>query len=142
VVAVLLTVLLGRRLTERPIPRDPAVGSATTAAVVLLGAWVLSAPYALPWYDAMVWAFLPLVAPSRLDGALLARLGVLALGYVPGRVVGLGPQVERVTLGFRRDVAPWLVLAAIIVVVLWALSGRPRSPRPAGRRHPAPAPGR
>jgi len=92
------------------------------AALALAAAWVLVAPYALPWYDAMVWAPLALVAASPLDGPLLARLAVLALAYVPGRVVGLGPGVETVTLGFRRYVAPVLVLAVIVAVVR-----RPRS---------------
>jgi hypothetical protein len=158
--AVVLAALLARRFTrpasaaapeaETPCgatasapPADPVLRSAATATVVLGAAWVLSVPYALPWYDVMVWAFLPLVAGHPvLDGALLLRLAALALAYVPGRVVGLGPDVERVTLGFRRDVAPWLVLLALSAVVAWTLAGRPRPPRPAGGPRPAPAPGR
>ena len=147
--AVLLAVLLARGLARQPTADrqptdllDPVRRSAATAAVVLCGAWVLSVPYALPWYDAMVWAFLPLVPAGRLDGVLLARLGVLAVAYVPGRVTGLTDQVERVTLGFRREVAPWLLLAGLIAVVLWSLSGSPRSRQPADGPRPARAPGR
>jgi len=102
---------------------DAVLRDAVRAALALTAAWVLLAPYALPWYDAMVWAPLALAAPSAvgrlggLDGLLLARLGVLALAYVPGRVVGLAPALETVTLGFRRYVAPVLVLAVIVAVV-------------------------
>jgi hypothetical protein len=146
--ALALAWLLARRLraesgpTGRPVLRDPVPAAAATVAVVLTTAWVLSVPYALPWYDAMVWAFLPLLPPVGLDGPLLVRLGVLALAYVPGRVTGLGADVERLTLGFRRDVAPWLVLGTIIAVVFWTTVAPPRSPAPAGGRHPAPTPGR
>jgi hypothetical protein len=108
---------------------DPAavVRSAARASVVLAAAWVLTAPYALPWYDALVWAPLALVGPSLLDVALLVRLGVLALAYVPGRVVGLSPLVEDLTLGARRYVAPALMLAVVLAVARWARA----APRPA-----------
>jgi hypothetical protein len=114
-------------------------GRSARAMMVLATAWVLTVPYALPWYDAMVWAPLALLAPSLLDGALLARLAVLALAYVPGRVVELAPDVERLTLGFRRHVAPWLLLAVLIAVLGWAVARR-RSRPAAARRRPAPVP--
>jgi hypothetical protein len=90
------------------------------AALVLTAAWALTAPYALPWYDAMVWAPLTLAAATALDGLLLTRLAILALAYVPGRVLELTPAVETLTLGMRRYVAPVLVLAVIVAVVRWA----------------------
>jgi hypothetical protein len=113
---------------------------AVRGALVIALAWVATTPYALPWYDAMVWAPLALLgaaAAPTLDLALLGRLTVLSLAYVPGRVVGMSEQVERITLGFRREVAPWLDLALLIVVIVWACA-RPRSPRPADRRPSAP----
>ncbi len=100
---------------------SPTTADAAAAAVLLTTAWVLCAPYALPWYDAMVWAPLALLAapsaPSGLETALLARLTVLCLAYLPGRVVGLSPIVETLTLGVRRYVAPVAVLATILAVV-------------------------
>ena len=74
--------------------------------------------------------------------ALLARLTVLSLAYVPGRVVGMSATVERFTLDFRRDVAPWLNLAVLVAVIV--LAARRRSPRPPAddRRPEAPVPGR
>ncbi len=129
--------LLGADLTQR-------------AAAVLLAlslAWLLSVPYALPWYEAMVWLPLALLGPARLpwlDGALLARLAVLALAYVPGRVVGLTPSVQQLTLGLRHRVAPWLLLALLLAVLAGFSAGADAraSRRPAGRDEAAAGPGR
>lgn len=147
---VVVAVILARRLLRAeasPVGASgdataSATGDAVRAALVIALAWVATTPYALPWYDAMVWAPLALLgatAAPTLDLALLARLTVLSLAYVPGRVVGLSEHVERITLGFRREVAPWLNLALLIVVIAWACA-RPRPPRPAGRRPSAPEP--
>ncbi len=146
-VAAVLAWLLGRRiLCAATVFVDPgeradggsvqAVGVATARAGLVLGAaWVLCAPYTLPWYDAMLWAPLAMVAPvplaelAVLENAALARLVVLALAYLPGRVVGLTPVLTDLTLGARRYVAPVLVLAAVIVVARWARR-RPSPNRP------------
>lgn len=85
---------------------DP-VAVATAATFVLSTAYVIAAPYSLPWYDGLTWALLPLLVPSALDGVLLGRFVVMALAYVPGRVVGMSAGVERFSLGFRRSWAPW-----------------------------------
>ncbi|MEJ2579425.1 MAG: polyprenol phosphomannose-dependent alpha 1,6 mannosyltransferase MptB [Kineosporiaceae bacterium] len=99
-------------------------GEAVRWYLLLAFAWVASAPYALPWYDAMVWAPLALAGASWLDAAVLARLTVLGLAYVPGRVVGMSPVVEQVTLGGRRYVAPVLVLAVLLAVLRRAVRDR------------------
>ncbi|MFN8074025.1 MAG: hypothetical protein U0Q15_01235 [Kineosporiaceae bacterium] len=84
-------------------------------------AWVLTAPYVLPWYDAMMWAPLALLAwGPTLDAALLARLVVLVLAYVPGLNVGVPAALTTVTIGARHYVAPWLTAAVLVVVVRWA----------------------
>lgn len=110
-------------------------GWAATALWVLAGlqlAYVLAAPYSLPWYDALVWAALPAVVPGRVDLLALARLTVAAVAYVPGRVLGMTPGVEALTLGFRREVAPWLVLALwlALVSVVGARRASPTVPAP------------
>jgi Glycosyltransferase family 87 len=129
--AVGLALLLARRLRLRE-PGPPGAEGAGRAAVALTAAWVLTTPYALPWYDAMVWGPLALAAGTAwLDLALLARLGVLTLAYLPGRVVGMSPGVERFTLDFRREVAPWLVLATLLAVVTRAWRPVPEPDRPA-----------
>ncbi|NLT56750.1 MAG: hypothetical protein GXX79_19740 [Actinomycetales bacterium] len=143
-VMVGIAVLLSRRLarvTFAGSARDPVPAAAARAWLVLALAWVLAAPYALPWYDAILWAPLVLAAGTGtagwvlLDAAVLTRLGVLALAYLPGRVVSLAPEVEAVTLGFRREVAPWLVLAAALTVLGWARQrSRGARPQPRGSR--------
>ena len=106
-VAMAVLTVLVRRL---PVAAgDEVTASAARATLVVVGGWVLVAPYALPWYDVGIWAPLVLMTPSVLDQAMVARSAILAVAYVPGRVVGLSPQVEEVTLGFRTLVAPWLI---------------------------------
>ena len=63
---------------------DPAPG----AAAVVVAAWLATAPYALPWYDGLLFALLAMVPASALDGLALARLAVLSLGYLPARPAG------------------------------------------------------
>jgi len=127
--AVVLAALLFRALPRADGDRPDL--DAARIACVLTVAWVLAAPYALPWYDALVWAPLALLPASRLDLLLLARTFVLALAYVPGRTVTLLPDdLRSVTLGFRSDVAPWLVLALVLSVLVLA-AGRRLQPRPA-----------
>ncbi len=138
VVLVLLAVLLARALrlgvVRRPAGPDAVTSQSVTsdaalAAVVLGAAYVLAAPYSLPWYDAIAWAPLPLVAGGAIDLVLLARLTFLALAYVPGRVAGMSPAVLDLTLGYRRHVAPWLGVAVLLAVVALAV----RRPAHAGR---------
>jgi hypothetical protein len=126
-------------------PSDLLVDRGTFAAVAL---WVtaclalaysLAAPYSLPWYDLLVWCALPAVAPGLVDLVALARLTAAAVAYVPGRVLGMTPGVEELTLGVRRGVAPWVaVLLWVIVIAAGARTGsrRPSGPRPAGRTSP------
>ena len=102
-------------------PRDQAALRLTFA---LCLAYPVGAPYVLPWYDQLAWALLPAVLagsgrlPSLVSAAWLVRGVILALAYVPGRVVGLTPAVESFTLGWRTDVAPvgallvWAAVAA------------------------------
>jgi hypothetical protein len=95
-------------------------------AVAVTTAYVVAAPYALPWYDALPWALLPLVAASWRDWVLLAHTSVLSLAYLPGRdAVPLAGVLHTLTSSMRRDVAPVLLGAVIAAVVVVAL--RPRA---------------
>lgn len=145
VLAVVLVVVL-TRLTRPVAARTSTVASTVTSTVeftgaaarwlvVLSAAYALAAPYSLPWYDLLTWVALPLLAPGVLDVVLLVRLATMGVAYVPGRVVGMTPAVERLTLGVRRQVAPWLVLAVWGWLSLAAWRGSPRRPGP---RPPAP----
>jgi hypothetical protein len=140
---VLLAWLLSGLVRSRPPGQgDPAVHeisatvqtqSAMTATFVLATAYALGAPYALPWYDMLTWATLPMMLATALDGILLARLTVMAMAYVPGRVVAMSPDVEWLTLGFRKIAGPltaWLVWLAIACVARrgWSQVSSPSRP--------------
>lgn len=114
--------------------------SAVRAAAALTLAWTLTAPYTLPWYDALAWAPLVLLPPSVFDRWLVARTTVLALAYVPGRVTPLPGALSVLTRTLRGALAPVLGLAVVAGVVRAALVGR-RPRRPAPRRPPGTLPG-
>jgi uncharacterized membrane protein len=108
---------LQKPAVTRQISAAQQTQSAMTATFVLTTAYALGAPYALPWYDLLTWATLPLMICTALDAILLARLTVMAMAYVPGRVVAMSSDVESLTLGFRKIMGPlaaWLVLLAIV----------------------------
>jgi len=118
-IALILGLALGVLVLRRLLLPASAAGLTAPLVTVALGAgWVLTAPYALPWYVAIAWAPLALVPATFLDRALLAQLTVLTVAYVPGLVTGLSPGVETVTLGLRRYGAPVLLAAVVVAVVL------------------------
>lgn len=106
---------------------DPVVLDAARLAVVLATAYLIGVPYSLPWYDALAWAPLALVAVPVLDGVLLVRLVSYAVAYVPGRVLGSSPQMQELTVGYRRQVVPWLGWLLLVTLVVLAVR-RPRAP--------------
>ena len=92
--------------------------------------YLVAAPYELPWYDLLLWGPLALWAGGGagvLEGVLVLRLTLLALAYVPGLVEGMSPTVQAVTLGYRREVGPWVAWAALLAVL--ALPLLTRGPR-------------
>ncbi|NHC46336.1 polyprenol phosphomannose-dependent alpha 1,6 mannosyltransferase MptB [Motilibacter aurantiacus] len=131
--ALLLALALHRLLPPAGERREQ---QAARVWLLLALAYVLAAPYVLPWYDALAWA--PLAAlggPVLVTAVLAARSTVLAAAYVPGRVEGMSARVEDWTLTGRRDVAPWLGWLAVAALLGWAAQrlrrapGRGRSPR-------------
>lgn len=122
-------------------PGEDPVAAAAAAGSVLVGAWLLSAPYSLPWYDAALWAPLALLPASRLDWVAVARTATLALAYVPGRA-GLPSPVGEPTLLWRAEVTPWFGLALVALVLTWGWRARGGRPVPRPRLRARPAPGR
>lgn len=114
-VAALLVVRLARTL---PGGGSPA-GAAARAGVAVALAWTLAAPYVLAWYDAVAWALLALLPTSRHHRILLVHTGMLALAYLPGRVVALPPYLAGTTTVLKSAAAP-AVLAVLIVGALAA----------------------
>lgn len=115
---------------------------AVRALLVLTAAYALGSAYVLPWYELMQWGAVALalgllaaapwagattrasVALRALVAVLVLRGVVLAIGYVPGRVL-LPDDVETVTLGFRFVASPLATVAAwTAVVALWRRSAR------------------
>jgi hypothetical protein len=105
----------------------PDVMRASPAAVLVL-AYVLVTPYALPWYDGLAWALLVPLAVSWLDLVLLAHTAVLSLAYIPGRDVPLPTAVDDVTSALRDVVAP--VVLGLLVALVCVLAGRRLAVRP------------
>ena len=69
----------------------------------------------LAWYDAVPWALAALQPVSRYHRILLAHTGMLALAYLPGRVVALPPGLGGATTVLRSAVSP-LVLGVLLIV--------------------------
>jgi len=119
----------------------PAGQTAGRVALAFALAWLLAWPYMLPWYDALAWALLPLVAASGLDWLLLARTAALAFGYLPARVAGVALPGG---LGWLQSVVRTGVTPAVLaVVVVWAAlsmrRGRAAPPGPGRPAGPPPA---
>jgi hypothetical protein len=103
-------------------------GGPVPLAFALSFAYVLCAPYALPWYDALPWVLLPLLAASWLDILLLAHTTVLTLAYLPGRAAfHLSGWTHTVAFGMRDVVGPILLTA--LLVTLAVASTRPNRPK-------------
>jgi hypothetical protein len=87
------------------------------AAAGLSLAYLLAAPYALPWYDGLAWVLLAMTVASWRDWVLLGHTTVLSLAYLPGRdAVPLHGTLQSVTQAMRSDVAPALLLALLLLV--------------------------
>jgi hypothetical protein len=119
IVAAIVVWALHRRL--------PGSARPAWAPAVLLVAWVLSATYVLPWYDAAAWAALATLGWSRLDELLLVHTTALTLAYLPGLEVALPRGLAAATKTMRVSVAP-AVLLAVLATVLVKSGGRQVAP--------------
>lgn len=109
---------------------DGITRTACVGTFALLTAYVIAAPYSLPWYDTPTWALLPLIGAFAWDAVLLVRHLFMTLAYVPGRAQGIAPDVETWTLGFRRNVTPWVCWLALAIFAFWEVGvTRARRPR-------------
>jgi hypothetical protein len=144
--AVVLAVLLVRGLPRAADPGGGVAewGAAVAFAVVL--AWLFAWPYVLPWYDALAWALLPLVAAgTAADGAawlLLARTTALGFGYLPARQADavLPRGLSWLQPVVRHGVTPAVLAAATVWLAVLMVRSRSRErPEPAGTADPRPA---
>jgi alpha-1,6-mannosyltransferase len=108
----------------------PSAGQLAARALALLGlAWVLAAPYTLPWYDVVAWAPLVVCLAGPVDLLALARLAVLSVAYVPGLDILMPPGVAGWADWVRADAAPVFSIAAVAWCVLLGVRRR-RAVRP------------
>lgn len=127
--AAVVCIVLAGLLWRLTIGAFPGTSGGVAARVLVVGslAYVLAAPYSLPWYDLLVWAGLALAARSAVDLVAVWRAAVLALAYIPGRVVAMSEEVQELTLYARRGIAPYAVLLTwAALTVLWLAAERRR----------------
>ncbi|MGP4023165.1 polyprenol phosphomannose-dependent alpha 1,6 mannosyltransferase MptB [Actinomadura sp. 3N407] len=135
---LVLFVLLARTLPKDPLPKDAPPEDAVApdgenrriaAAFVL--AWLLAAPYALPWYDGFGWALLALLPWTRVDWILLAHTAALSLAYLPARAparIMLPDDLSWLFTVVRPTVIPWTLVAVLTILVVQSLRFSGRSP--------------
>ncbi len=123
-IAVAFAVVLLRKETKAPDP--DAMKAAATAGFFCYFAYLLAAPYALPWYDAPAWGLLVLMAPSVLDLLMIARTTALAAAYVTHDEPHLRPSVHHLVVAMRNVVSP-LVLTGVLVATVVLVRRKPQS---------------
>ena len=121
----LIALLLRRGLPPAAgaLPRHRA--AAVTAAFSV--GWLLTAPYVLPWYDAVGWAALALVGASLLDRVMVVHTAALTYALLPGRQVPLPTAVE-VPASILHSIVSPVVLLVLLVLVVSAALRRPAAP--------------
>jgi hypothetical protein len=125
--ALILFALVVRLLME--VNPEIRTGAPVPLAFALSFGYVLAAPYALPWYDAVPWVLLPLLAASWLDALLIAHTAVLSLAYIPGRAAyQLHGAMHAIAFGMRDDLAPALLFGLLVAL---AVASRRHAFRPA-----------
>lgn len=100
----------------------PQVDAELRCAIAATVAWLVLAPYSLPWYDAVAWALLALLivrepedaAVFRLEGWLLLHTAFLSVAYLPGRVVGLTDGITTAQDVVRGALAPIVTMSVVV----------------------------
>lgn len=143
---VLIAALLPKALPRSPFlpgrqpgaPYDPRPDAVRAAAVLSL-AWMVTAPYVLPWYALLAWVPLAVLGASSADRLLLAWTSVLSVAYAAGRVVELPTILQDLKVTTIQDVLPVVLTTLIALLILWCW--RSRLPRrwPTLSRRPEPA---
>ncbi len=98
--------------------RDPLTVTLRTALVICV-AWLVTAMYTLSWYDLIAWVPLAILAASRLDLIMLARIAPLSLAYVPGRDLEFGKVLDFTASRIRDTFSPIVQIGVLVAIVLW-----------------------
>lgn len=106
-------------------------GEDRRVATAFILAWLLAAPYALPWYDGFGWALLALLPWTRVDWILLAHTTALSLAYLPARAptrIRLPDDLSWLFTVVRPTVIPWTLLVILTALAVQSLRSSNRSP--------------
>ncbi|HEV3173674.1 MAG TPA: hypothetical protein VGZ32_25210 [Actinocrinis sp.] len=107
-----------------PADRRSPGGQAARMLALLGLAWVLAAPYTLPWYDIVAWAPLAVCVTGPVDLLATARTTVLSAAYVPGLDVPLVPGMAGWASWIRADAAPVFSIGAAAACVALGIRRR------------------
>jgi hypothetical protein len=129
-VGLALIALLFRRGLPAATGPGPVRRAAAVTATFSVG-WLLTAPYVLPWYDALAWATLALVGASVLDRVMVLHTTALTYALLPGREIPLPPAVEGASQVLHSVVSPIVLVVLLVVVVRTALRRPPAQLPPA-----------
>jgi alpha-1,6-mannosyltransferase len=132
-VGLAVIVLLLRR--GLPPSEDTAVARAAAVTAAIALGWLLTAPYVLPWYDALAWAPLALVGASFLDRVLVVHTAVLAIAFLPGRDLPLAGVLDGVHRVLHSGLSPLVLAVLVVVTVRLALRHRPAGVHVAALEH-------
>jgi hypothetical protein len=127
---VLLALLLHRGLPGRRQAgewADAGGVAAARAALVLVLAWLLTAPYVLPWYAVLAFALAGVLPASGFDRLLVFWTSVLAVAYLPGRdseQVTLPPWLHHTLDVWKSGFAPALLFAIAVAAAVLSLRRR------------------
>jgi hypothetical protein len=125
--AIILMVPVGwLALTRLPAGVDGQ--QAIRIALALSLVWLLLWPHQYAWYSVMIFVALIFYPPSRLDWLAVAWFGAITVADIPGLGIGgrriIGPALTVVQKQLLEHVAPLVMLAAAVALVLMCLSGQ------------------
>ncbi len=125
VLMVVVGWMLSRVLPWDPVPgarvparADPLTIAARTA-LVLCAAWLVTSPYSLAWYDLLAWAPLAILAPNKLDKALIWRGAALSVAYVSARALQFGPAMQSASWLVREVLCSAIQIGVLGYVFWW-----------------------
>ena len=87
-------------------------------------AWLLTAPYVLPWYAVVAWALLAALPASGYDRVLTIWTATLAIAYLPGRQVPLSHGLHDLLTVWKSGLAPVVLLGVVIAAAVLSFRRR------------------
>jgi Glycosyltransferase family 87 len=104
--------------------RADGAEAAARSALVLVLAWLLTAPYVLPWYAVVAWALLAALPASGYDRLLTTWTATLAIAYLPGRQVPLSRGLHDTLTVWKSGLAPVVLLGVAIAAAVLSFRRR------------------